>query len=748
MLLAMSTVSISASALVLSEGGDSRFSIVVPDDAIPAELTAARELRDHLRTVTGARFAIWPESKAAASTNQILVGAGKTVRKLLPGQNWSALGSEGIVIKTLPDKLILAGGRPRGTLYAVYTFLEDTVGVRWWTSSESTIPKLDTLRVPDLDIAYAPKLRYREAFNYDPLKNALFGARLKTNGQHNNIPEALGSHYTIIGWCHTSFDLLPPGDYFAKHPDWYSMQNGKRNPSGGQLCWTNPEMCAELSRNALARIRKNPSAGIISISQNDCIGNCQCETCAALDKREGSPAASLLVGVNAVAAEIAKEYPEFLVETLAYQYSRKPPKTIRPADNVLIRLCSIEADFTHPLSSESNASFRDDLLGWKAVARNLFIWNYVTSFANYLIPHPNMNSFGEDLRFFTSNNVVGVFEQGDSYNHLAGDFLPLRAWLIAHLMWNPDADQAKLRDEFLRGYYGPAAPYLAEYLDLVHEPTKAPKFRMGCYNTDTSFLTSTTIARASDLFDKAARAVKSNRELSDRVRRERLPLDHVKLIRYDFTQGEDSAAKYDELAAQFIDAARKYGVKCYSEGRLFDTYLPGLLARSMRSTPPRIPAAGQPIPKGCFDVQESSFTLFKPGTLTAIVDDAKASNGKAARMTANHTEWAIQLHVSRDAKYAKSGPWKCYVVARCDAKTTEGTAFEFGLHDPNTNTFIARDSASLQIAGDGEYHPYGMFVGDLKPEYYFWIAPVANPGKTGAIYIDRIYLERSAKQVR
>ena len=64
---------------------------------------------------------------------------------------------------------------------------------------------------------------------------------------------------------------------------------------------------------------------------------------------------------------------------------------------MLVRLCSIEANFSKPLSSEANQSFGDDLRGWNAIAPNLFIWNYVTNFANYLIPHPNMRPLADAL---------------------------------------------------------------------------------------------------------------------------------------------------------------------------------------------------------------------------------------------------------------------------------------------------------------------------------------------------------------
>ena len=49
------------------------------------------------------------------------------------------------------------------------------------------------------------------------------------------------------------------------------------------------------------------------------------------------------------------------MDTLAYRYTRQAPKTIKPADNVIIRLCSIECCFSHPLAeriSIAGDSFR------------------------------------------------------------------------------------------------------------------------------------------------------------------------------------------------------------------------------------------------------------------------------------------------------------------------------------------------------------------------------------------------------
>src|SRR5206468_2271269 len=126
-------------AVELARDGKSGYAIVVADDAIAPEKTAARELQEHLKQVTGAELPIVTESDlAGGDAPRILIGQTKMTRGLLPDLKWDTLAQDGIVLRTAGPTLILAGGRPRGTIYAVNTFLEDVVGVRWWTSDEST----------------------------------------------------------------------------------------------------------------------------------------------------------------------------------------------------------------------------------------------------------------------------------------------------------------------------------------------------------------------------------------------------------------------------------------------------------------------------------------------------------------------------------------------------------------------------------------------------------------------------------
>jgi hypothetical protein len=245
-----------------------------------------------------------------------------------------------------------------------------------------------------------------------------------------------------------------------------SLVGGQRS-ARAQLCLSNEEMRRELTRNALEWLRRDPAAGMISVAQNDCGGACQCPDCRRVVEEEGAESRLLIRFVNQVAADIEKEFPDTLVETLAYQYTRTPPKHPKPRGNVVVRLCTIECSFSQPLATgPQNAALKADIDGWAAVAPRLYVWDYVTNFSNYLCPHPNFRVLAPNLRCFVDQNAIGLFEQG----HAAcscNDFPELRAWLLAHLLGDPSRDDKALLAEFMRGYYGAAAEPLTRYLDLI-----------------------------------------------------------------------------------------------------------------------------------------------------------------------------------------------------------------------------------------------------------------------------------------
>ena len=555
--------------VTIAQNGEAKAVIVLTDDAAEPERHAANELAGFLRQITGATFEI--KAPPAAGQSRLLVGPG-AAKSAAADFSTDGLGSDGIVIRTVGNDLILAGGRPRGTLYAVYTFLEEYVGCRWWSSQASTIPIKPTLRIGRLDVRYVPPLEYRETFWFDSFDGD-WAVRNKSNGNSEQLDAKRGGKHTYEGFVHTFFPLIPPEKYFEDHPEWFSEIDGKRIHEQAQLCLTNEEMRAELIKNLRERLRNNPAATIASVSQNDWHGNCRCSKCAAIEKEEGSPAGPMLRFVNAVAEDIEKEFPNVAIDTLAYQYTRKPPKITKPRPNVIVRLCSIECSFSKPLADERNKEFRDDIVGWSKICNRLYIWDYTTNFRHYILPHPNLRVLGPNVKFFVDHNVKGIFEQG-AYTSNGAEMAELRAWVLARLLWNPALDGQKLIDEFIGGYYGPAGPHIKDYLQIIHDAVEASGDHLGCFSEHTAkFLSFETLSKGWERLKAAEDAVQDNPDLRFRVQVAQLPIMYTFIMRWDEMRQACEAAGDDwpmpesieATYEQFKEVARKNNVTRLNE---------------------------------------------------------------------------------------------------------------------------------------------------------------------------------------
>ena len=231
--------------------------------------------------------------------------------------------------------------------------------------------------------------------------------------------------------------------------------------------------------------------------------------------------------VNQVADAVKQEFPDKFVGTFAYQYSRQPPTGIKPRENVVIRLCSIECCFAHPLDAgcPQNEKFMCDLKGWAELAPHLFIWDYIVDYAQYIAPWPNFQVLGPNIKVFGDNKAIGVFEEAQ-YQSAGAEFDELKAWVVNQLLWNPEQDVDSLVSIFVKGYYGKAAPYVKEYYDLCQSLVK-PDLHYGIYIRENHEIYSDDfILKAFAILDKAKQAAESDniREQVDRVRMQPLYL--------------------------------------------------------------------------------------------------------------------------------------------------------------------------------------------------------------------------------
>ena len=516
----------------IAKGGRARCVIVQQPGATLAESNAVHELAETLGKITGATFQIQVAGDAKVPKQAIIVGQGAAAGALFPEVALEKLGSEQSVMRVKGGRLLLAGGRPRGTIYAVHRFLQEQGGVRWWAPWATDIPHRPSLSVPVLKVRSRPAFEYREPFWWAGL-DPQWKAHNCANGENHPIPEALGGCIKYKGFAHTFYPLVPPDKYFGSHPEWYSLINGKRTHENAQLCLSNPELRDFVVLRVKEWLCESPEDKIISVTQNDCAGACQCPNCKAIDDAEGSPSGSMVAFVNYIAEKIEPEFPDVAVDTFAYQYTRHPPKTIKPRPNVIVRLCSIECNFREPLDHPSNAAFLADLATWSQMCHRLYVWDYVTDFANYVLPHPNWFVLGPNVRLFQQYGVKGVFEEG-AYAGPGEEMAELRSWVLAQLLWNPQSDDRALTKEFLRGYYGNGAGDIIErYLELMHDASKG--FVLHCYlGQNPPHLRFQPLAAAERLWQQAEEAAsrEADPEKLIRVRLGHLPVRYACLSRW------------------------------------------------------------------------------------------------------------------------------------------------------------------------------------------------------------------------
>ena len=506
----------------LFRGGKSSYQIVVTAEASTSEQTAAKELQQYIQQISGVQLSITSEPKAG--TRNIYVGFCSRVADLTKAQQPEA-NDESFTYRTIGHDLCIWGGSQRGTMYGVFTFLERELGIHWLTPKCTVVPKLMEWKMPKLNHSERPFIGYRYS-NYFVARVPQWSAHTKENTKWDPVQNEYGNMEAYWG-AHTMGEFVPTKEFYQLHPEYFCLRDGKRYSGYGQLCLSNPEVL-ELCKTRLSNfMREHPDYRIYSLSQNDNFLFCQCDKCAAIEQQYGGHSGIIVWFVNQVADAVRDEFPDKYVGTFAYQYSRQPPTGIKPRENVVIRLCSIECCFAHPLDAgcPQNQAFMRDLKGWAELAPHLFIWDYIVDYAQYMAPWPNFQVLGPNIRVFGENKAIGVFEEAQ-YQSAGAEFDEMKAWTVNQLLWNPDQNVDSLVNTFISNYYGKAAPRIMDYYRLCQSLVK-PDVHYGIYiREDHQIYSDGFIQQAFSLLREALDAAESDevRERVDRVRMQPLYL--------------------------------------------------------------------------------------------------------------------------------------------------------------------------------------------------------------------------------
>jgi hypothetical protein len=767
------TPALAAEGLKLVDNGKTECVIVLSKDASPSETFAAEELAAHIKQMSGAAMKVGPEAGARQLHPQtIFIGFGEAAQAAGVKAD-ATLGTDGYVIKVDPaaGRVVIAGGKKRGTLYGVYAFLEQ-LGCRWWTPTESTIPQRKTIEVPAMDLRQVPRFEYRDMLYKDifPIPTAdpnnpdrspqLWAARNRINGMGwDDAPDPYGGRYRVSGnLVHSYMTLLKESGVEIK-PEMTALRSGQR--STGQPCLSSPDVLAAIVKAVVAKLKADPSLEFVVVGQEDNGNYCTCPECAAIDKEEDSHAGQVIRFANRVAAAVEKQVPGAKIVTAAYEWSRKPPKNLKPRANVYITLCSIECDFAHPLAAANNPenkAFKEDIEGWAKIAPKIFIWHYCGNRDHYLMPNPDLETFAPNSKFFADNKVAGVFVQGTHVGSMT-EFVPLRMWLWSKVLWDPNADGNALIREFCKGYYGPAAEGVLKYINVMHATGHDANMmfhlgRRGWLNEP--FLRPEVMADAAAALTEADHAITGDDATATMDRRlwhAQMPVLYVLFKRgpasatWKAVQKKVGSMGTVKMAQTFANAVNLNKVNFLADPEDVKPYVDWMqdYAKLIASGP------GKDLPSELASADPNTYRL-----IHAVQMDrgAKwwqktegASDGWAVRIPA--AGWYVRHMFSPWDDFTPGKTYQLYIRVKADLASPgsavaskvlkDGKAFEAILYGGTPKLSVTFDSAELK---DGKWHVLKvggpMAWTDANAGGFY--LPLTRDGAVDAVYLDCLWL--------
>ena len=542
--------------------------IILPDEQLPAVKTAAAELRHYLALAAGKLVC---HKKNAVFELQISNG--------LEEEEW-------LIQADANGKIRLCGGSPRGMLYSVYVFLEQVVGIRWLSPICEYVPPKRDLDLSNLNLRGQPFFRIRNIYRRPmPTDEGCFAAhsRLNQEGEWPILDSRYGSgiDFGSPSHCHSLFaGYYPPERYFRKHPEYYALVDGERNASlwFGQICFSRPGLAEELfeklkkfiltdEKEALRKNHLPPR--IYDISINDSRNFCQCPECSKRVAKYNASGALLLV-LNQVADALAEFRPDCKLQTLGYFATTEPPKNgIRPAKNIIIRVCNTETYFHAPITDPINREYRQQVETWAKKAHWLYPWEYSITYGDGggRIPLPTEFNVAENLRFFARNHAMGVFFEHEypEFN----DFYDCKVWMEAKLLENPRLDTDALMEDFCGKMYGKAASFVLAYRRELRDAAFRNYAHVNYFfpsAEDSCYLDWSVMKECMQLYVQALDAVKGHPDLLHQVRRAFMSLDFALIGTLSwFYRMEASACNESGLFEQLRKKAGRRFIKCFKQ---------------------------------------------------------------------------------------------------------------------------------------------------------------------------------------
>ena len=528
------------------------------------DLKAARMLRYAIAR-NGGKLIPVREIKAPSDYDKPAVFIGKAAEKsgVINTDSLAAIAEGGYAMRLAGNRLAIAGAHPSGTAYGVFAFLKK-IGIEYLSADQSTKPAGAEMAVADFTDSCNPAIPLRE-LNFRVIHAELLGYTA-----HENLANyrKTNSH---VGNCHSAPELVSLKEFEESHPEYFALRsNGERLRSinGKKVeihyCMTNTGLHKLMADRLMEVMKSDPYARYFYLFPGD--GGdyaCTCASCVKL----GNPTDRLLYLINKVAEQTIRKFPDRMIMTLAYSDSCPPPTREKPASNVLVLYTPYTTatwgnhfQFRH----EANETGQADMSAWeKLCPKQLGAFTYPSSCSEKENIWPAFYANCDFARHFAERKyralvytcgIIPIYGGGSIPQ--TNSFCDLFIKVLGKIICNPKLNVEAAVDDFMKQYYGPAAPAMRKYFNLISaEPGK----RNWSQNIEVKlrgFVTQKLADEAFKYLDEAEKAAEVNSVFRKNVLKEKKPMLWHYLTDVCRTNGKVNRDNFKSYAARLGQYAK------------------------------------------------------------------------------------------------------------------------------------------------------------------------------------------------
>ncbi len=497
----LSCKSVSPDGIQIVDSRRTDYNIIIPRNPSIEEREAAEFFQKNLSNITRVKMPILTDA-TPESKHEIILGDSERIGD--SGIDQDGVSPDGYAIKTKGEKIyIFSPQAGKGALYAVTDFVS-SLGIDRFVPN-ITLYTVDTmLQVPPIDVSFNPPFEWRSLNNVGADNEEFY----KWHKLHNSAADR-----ALWGLWGNQMELVIPA---------YFNLTGNEPTLKKALCLTDDNLGAaiETGLRSLMNTRKMAIYWPISFRENEMW--CTCAGCQAVQAEEGSSAGPLVQLINNLAAK----FPDKTIATTLDCTTHEVTKSAI-ADNVLIIISTKNVNRSIPLANdEYSAVFRENLDGWLTKTNQIMIYDFLADNQAPLNPSYNLKTIQANLNYFRSIGIKMIHLEGSDAR--GADMGPLKSYLAAKALWDPNTDMDRNTTEFCNMYFGDAGPYLKRYVDLQNEQAekygKMITVKDGPTVPVRTHLRPELMDQYNYFFNQAEEVIKGDPELRDRVKLARLPM--------------------------------------------------------------------------------------------------------------------------------------------------------------------------------------------------------------------------------